>query len=176
MKYFLIGTEVTNNSVPNIIDWHKQVDYRDITLERAGNIPEWTMLTIDRGADVLFPDILSKPGFLVSSMVHDTLRLYDPYIQCKRMVLKDRLIRAEKQYFLPIFPICDCLLPESEFNKNRSSMIHGVIDLEKVKRRPFFKIGGVSNTHIAFRLDVVESILRRGAKGIQLSELEIKGG
>jgi len=176
MKYFLISTERTNNPIPNIIDWHKQIEYRDITSERAGNIPEWTMLAIDNEIDIVFTDILSKPGFLVSPMVHDTMRLYDPYVQCKRVVLKDRLTHAEEQYFLPIFPVCDCLLPESKLNMDRSNIIHGVIDQEKVKRHPFFKVGGVSNTHIAFRLDVVESILRRGAKGIKLSELELKEG
>jgi len=174
MKYFLISTEMTNNPVPNIIDWHQQIDHRDITPERAGNIPEWTMLALDNGGDIVFTDILSKPGFLVSSMVYDTMRLYDPYVQSKRMVLKDWKTQAEAQYFLPIFPACDCLLPESKFNRDRSNIIHGVIDQEKVKRRPFFKMGGVTNTHIVFRLDVVESILRRGAKGIKLIELEVK--
>ena len=88
----------------------------------------------------------------------------------------DSQTRVTEQYFLPIFPTCDCLLPESQLNGDRSKIIHGVIDLEKTKRRPFFKIGGMSNTHIAFRLDLTESILRRGAKGIRLNELEIKGG
>jgi len=174
MKYFLIGTELNNNPAPNILDWHKQVDYRDITPERVGNIPAWTMLAIDNGAEAIFSDVLNMPSFLVSPMVHGVLRLYDPYIQGRRMILKDKLTRVEEEYFLPIFPAYDCLLPESELNRDKSKIIHGVIDLEQTRRRPFFKMGGVSNTHIAFRLDVVESILRRGAKGIKLSELEIR--
>jgi len=87
----------------------------------------------------------------------------------------DPQMQTPQLYFLPIFPVRDCLLPESKLNPDRSKIIHGVIDLEKVKRFPFFKIGGVSNTHIAFRLDLTESILRRRAKGIKLTELEIKG-
>jgi hypothetical protein len=175
MKYFLISTEPRNSPVPQVTDWFEQIDPRDLTPERGGNIPEWTLLSISNGAEAVFSDILSMPGFLVSPMVHDVLRLYDPYIQCKRAVLIDRLTRTSEQYFLPIFPTCDCLLPESKLNGDRSKLIHGVIDPEKVRRRPFFKIGGVSDTHIAFRLDVTESILRRRAKGIKLAELEIKG-
>ena len=174
MKYFLVSTEMNNNPMPQIMDWHEQIDPRDITPERAGNIPDWTLFAIDNGADAVFSDILSIPGFLVSSMVHDVLRLYDPYIQCRQVVLMDK--QVQELYFLPIFPVCECLLPESKLNPNRSGIIHGVVDFEKVRHRPFLKVGGVTNTHIAFRLDVVESILRRGAKGIKLTELEIKGG
>ena len=109
-------------------------------------------------------------------MVHYVMQFYDPYIQYKQIVLFDKSGLIAKPYHLPILPDCDCLLPESELDKVRSKIIHGVIDLEKVQRRPVLKLGGVTTTQIAFRLDVVESILRRGAKGIALKELEIKGG
>ena len=175
MKYFLISTEMNNNPMPQITDWYERIDPRDITPERAGNIPDWTLFATE-GDEVVFSDILSIPGFLVSSMVHDVLRLYNPYIQSRQIVLLHKDVQTPQLYFLPIFQTCNCLLPESELNKDKSKVVHGVIDAEKVKHRPFFKLGGVSDTHIAFRLDVVESILRRGAKGIHLKELEVKEG
>ena len=175
MKYFLISSEMNNISLPQITDWHQKIDSRDITPERAGNIPPWTRLDVDTGISTVFSDILSVPGFLVSSMVYGVLRLYDPYIQYRRMVLFDKSKKVMELYHLPILPVCDCLLPESELSRDNSKILHGVIALEKTQHRPVVKLGGVTATHIAFRFDVVESVLRRGAKGIKLMELEVKG-
>lgn len=174
MKYFLISTELDNNPLPQITNWYEQIDPRDITPERAGNIPQFTQLLVNNGADAVFSDILSMPGFLVSSMVHGVMKLYDPYIKYRQMLLFDQQAKVVELYHLPILPVSDCLSPESELNRDKSKVIHGVIDLEKAQARPIIKLGGVTNTHIAFRLDVVESILRRGAKGIKLTELEVK--
>ena len=176
MKYFLVSTETENTQLPYITDWFHKINPRDITPERAGNIPEATLLSMESRTETIFPDILSTPGFLVSTMVCDVLKLYDPYFQYRRMLAIDKQARRKKLYFLPILPVCDCLLPESELNQDKSKIIRGVLDLEKTQRRPIVKLGGLTSTHMAFRLDVVESMLRRGAKGIKLTELEIKGG
>jgi len=176
MAYFLVSTEMNNNPMPQIARWFQTIDPRDITPERAGNIPEWTRLSMQSGEMTVFSDVLSMPGFLVSSMVYGVMRLYDPQIPYKRMVLLDKAKKDMALYHLPILPDCNCLLPESELSRDESDIIRGVIDLEKTGREPVIKLGGVTSTHIAFRLDVVESILRRGAKGLKLTELEVRGG
>jgi len=174
MKYFLVSTEMDNSPLPQITDWYDQIDPRDITPERAGNIPQRTKLSVNNGADAIFSDILSIPGYLVSSKIHAVMKLYDPYIHYRQMVLFDQIAKVVELYHLPILPPCDCLLPESELSRDKSKVIHGVLDLEKTRRRPVLKLGGVTTTYIAFRLDVVESMLRRGVKGIKLTELELK--
>ena len=175
MKYFLISTEMNNNPMPNITNWYKQINPRDIAPERAGNIPQWTLLDVNNGAEAIFSDVLSMPGYLVSSMIYTVLNLYNPDIQYRKMALFDKKVpQALEVYYLPILPVCNCLLPESELSRDKSKVIRGVIDLAKTRRRPVINLGGVTNTHIAFRLDVVESILRRGAKGIKLAELAIE--
>ena len=174
MKYLLISTEPDNNPMPQIADWQGRIKPRDITPERAGSIPQQTLLNIANGANAVFSDILSAPYFMVSPMVYGTLQLYDPHIQYRQIVLFDKANKMTEPYHLPILPDCDCLLPESELSRDRSRIIHGAIDLEKTRRRPVIKLGGLTATQIAFRFDVVESIIRRGAKGIKLQELEIR--
>jgi len=174
MKYFLVDMERNYNSPPDIIDWHQKINVRDITPERAGNIQDWTQVRIDNGDTAIFLDILDAPGFLLSPMVYDVIKFYNPYIQYKHIILQDSSAEVIKQYLLPILPTCDCLLPESEIGRGKDEIIYGVIDLEKTRRRPIIKIGGMSNIQIAFRLDLVESILRRGAKGFSLKELEVR--
>jgi len=174
MKYFLLSTEMTNNPLPQITNWFDQIDPRNVTPERAGSIPQRTQLRVNNGAEAVFSDILSMPGYLVSPKVHAVMKLYDPYVKYRQMILFDKQAKMAKLYLLPILPVCNCLLPESELSRDKSKIIHGIVDLEKTQHRPFLKVGGVTNTHIAFRLDVVESILRREAKGLKLIELELK--
>ena len=175
MKYFLVSTETDNNPTPHMTNWFQQLNPQNITLEQVGNIPQWTQLTINNGARAVFSDVLNTPFYLLSSMVQDVINRYDPYILYKQVTLIDKAAKVVKLYHLPILPACDCLAPESELDKVRSKIIHGVIDLEKAQRRPLFKLDGVTSTHVAFRLDVVERILRCGAKGLKLTELEVKG-
>ena len=171
MVYFLVSAEM-KGSEPQIMNWFQTIDPQDITPARAGNIPKWTRLPMKNGT--IFPDILTMPCLLVSSMVHGVLRLYDPQIQYKRIVLFERSKQGRALYYLPILPDCDCLLPESELSVDKSKILRGVIDLAKTDRRPVIKLDGVTTSHVAFRLDVVESILRRDAKGMKLTELEIR--
>jgi len=176
MKYFLISTERENNPLPQITDWFEQINPRDITPNRAGNIPEWIQFTVENGAEAVFSDVLSMPGYLVSSVIYSAMKLYDPYMKQKQVVIFDRQAQIMELYHLPILPVCDCLLPESRLSRDKSEILHGVLDVEKAGKRPFLKLGGVTTTQLAFRLDVVESILRRGAKGIKLTELEVREG
>ena len=171
MAYFLVKTEMIG-SIPQVMNWFQKMSPQDITPERAGNIPKWTRLPMKSGT--IFPDVLTIPSLLVSSMVHGVLRLYDPQIQYKRIVLFEKGKKGTVLYHLPILPDCDCLLPESELSIDKSEILRGVIDLEKTGRCPLIKLGGVTTSHVAFRLDVVESLLRRDAKGFKLTELEIR--
>lgn len=174
MKYFLLSTELERNPLPQITNWFEQINPRDITPDRAGNIPDWLQLQVSNGLEAVFSDVLSMPGYLVSTAVYSAMKLYDPYMKQKQVVLFDRQAQIMHLYHLPILPVCDCLLPESKLSRDKTEILYGVLDVEKAGRRPFVKLGGTAKTQVAFRLDVVESILRRGAKGLRIMELEVR--
>ena len=174
MKYFIVESNRDNNPSLQITDWFSQIDPRDICPERAGNIPQWFMLNVKLGDDTRYMDLISDPGFLISSKMYDVFQMYMPYLKYKKAVLFDPKLKSSTLYHLPIFNTYDCLLPESEWNRDKSKVISGIIDIEKTENSPIFRLGGVKNTQIAARLDLVESLLRRGVNGIRLTELRIK--
>ena len=67
----------------------------------------------------------------------------------------------------------DCLSDQSEWNADRSVLRRGVLRAEKLGKQALFFLDGSKNTYVAARLDLVESLLKRGARGIGLTPLEI---
>lgn len=82
-----------------------------------------------------------------------------------------------QEYFLPALTDIDCLTKNCKFNLDRSQLFHIEIDLDRVKDKSIFTLAGVRKRYIIARLDVVESFLRREAKGLLLQEVDCtKGG
>lgn len=175
MKYFIIETEDINNSLPQIINWFSQVNVQHICPEHAGKIPEHFILDMKISKNDLFPDIFSSYGFLLSKMVYEVIDMYEPHLNYKKVALIDSKVEVSDLYYLPILPICSCLLPESEWDRGRNKVLHGVIDPEQIGNHAIFRLADVNDVQIAVRLDMVESLLRRDIKGIRLSELKVKG-
>ena len=48
-----------------------------------------------------------------------------------------------------------------------------MLDYDKIKDYSLFQISGVKNIYTVIRLDLLESILRRGGRGIAISPVEL---
>ena len=84
-------------------------------------------------------------------MVRDVIKMYEPTTQFKEIILLDRKNATSEIYYIPLLEHCDCLAPESELSRGRDTLITPVLELYAVAR-----------------LDLVESLLRRGGRGIGL--------
>ena len=171
MKYFLIEEDKKLLERPYIVDWHDKLDVRDLHLERAYKIPERELLIIRSNQETLFTDIISMPFFLISAKVLKIIKMYEPKIRTKEIVLLDKVYGKAERYFLPLFDEVDCLDEESVFNRDHSEIISIVLNLKKLKGFSIFRIAGVDKQYIVGNLDIVESMLKRGCTGIQLEEL-----
>lgn len=86
----------------------------------------------------------------------------------KEIILLDRKNATSEIYYIPLLEHCDCLAPESELSRGRDTLITAVLDPEKIEDRSIFYLGGFSKLYAVARLDLVESLLRRGGRGIGL--------
>jgi len=171
MKYFLIKTDPQFDTSPDIKDWYHQFDKRNIQRGRSHKIPSRQLMFIQPNANVVFTDVLSFPFFLVTETLRDVIKLYEPIMIFKEIVLLDNENANMCIYHLPILEHVDCLDSSSKLTLDRSKVLEAVIDLSKVGERSIFQLAGVGNTHVIARLDIVESFLRRGACGIGLEEV-----
>ena len=95
--------------------------------------------------------------------------------------------QMEKKWFclmvanrsLQKFTICRCipgmidLSKETIFNNDHSMIRELMLDKNKIKYvPPVFEVAEVEKDYLICRLDFIESVLRRGAKGIKLTELQ----
>lgn len=62
--------------------------------------------------------------------------------------------------------------PSSRFSRDRSTIFDCIISRKKVADYTIFYLAEVGNLYTVARLDIVESFLRRGAKGISLCEVK----
>lgn len=101
-------------------------------------------------------------------MVRDVIKMYEPTTRFREIILLDRQNATSEIYYLPLLEHCDCLAPESELSRGRDTLLTAVLDPEKIEDRSIFYLGGVSKLYVVARLDFVESLFRRKARGIGL--------
>lgn len=102
-------------------------------------------------------------------------KMYEVPTRGKEMVLLDGMNGFAEIYYMPVYPRYRCLSEETVFNNDYSVIQELILDKEKIKYvPPVFEVAEVEKDYLICRLDFIESILRRGAKGIKLAELKVE--
>lgn len=171
MKYFILSEEV-KNSLPQIKNWFGILSAKDNS-ERFPYIPAWNMLDTDISEKTLYGDILSFPCILLTEKVFQVLKLYQGTLPFKHIILLDKKTQIFFTYLLVKLPIQDGLREESILDKTRSKLIKGIWDRKRIEGIPFFLVKEITKPTFIIREDIVESLIRRGIKGIQLQELDM---
>lgn len=171
MKYFLIKTD-EKNKIPYNINKNRGIDIRLLTREMAHKIPFLNVVRMDFPKEGFLPDILSSPCILLTNICMEVVSMYDPDIPFKVVKAVDKKRGVNKTYFLPILEEIDCMSQQTQFHVMGKRVIHFVLDEEKVGAKAVFKAKGWDEPGMIARLDVVESILRREAKGMMMEEIE----
>ncbi|MDE5823396.1 MAG: hypothetical protein K2H91_01740, partial [Lachnospiraceae bacterium] len=83
--------------------------------------------------------------------------------------------RMARNYFVPRFAELDCLTGRSEYTNWNYDLRYAELEVGKIRDKAVFTIKGPRKRNIVIRLDVAESLLRRGAKGFLLRETDVKG-
>lgn len=168
MKYFAISLEEAYTDVPQIINWYEKINPKWINQDDAYRLPSRELLFVKSQNRVIYTDILVKPFFLVSAMTRSVILMYDSLINMKEIILLDTERQESKLYFLPIFEEIECL--EETFLSN-GKIGNLVLDYDKVKNKSIFTTKGQQGKYVIGNLELIESLLKRGATGIGLREI-----
>lgn len=175
MKYFLLSWDENGNPVPRIVNWRAKLDYRAVQAKELGKLPSRTLLYIENNPETVFSDIISSPFLLVSELVWNVMKKYDIRQEGKQIVLLDGVYGFAEVYYLQNLRECACLHADTQFNNNGTVIKELIIDkVAAASLPPFFRVAEMQKDYIIGRLDFVESLLRRGAKGIRIEELKMK--
>lgn len=174
MDYFILKQDERYKNTPRLLNVFKEINVKDINLLNAHKIEDIIVLrgSCEEGAEFL--DLLDNQLFLISNELKKIIEKYDRDIIFKMIAIIDSVHQKQGNYCLPIFNEIEALSDKSELNLNKTVVKKVVLDKEKVKGKKIFKLKESSKTLIIVRLDVAESLLRRGFKGIKLERVDIE--
>ena len=147
MEYFLLKTQ-SGNPVPQICSWYGKLDERKLNRKHYKELSTYIMLDMKTGMDILYPDVLTEPFLLVSKGVMDVIRMYEEDMPFLFAALYDTDKGESVSYYLPIL---------AEGNEECGDAIYHIRNKERWE--------------IRIRIDLVESLLARGAEGMELIQI-----
>lgn len=172
MKYFLIETD-EKNKLPYGINKNRAIDIRLLTKAGFDRLPLWNVVEMVFPREGFFPDLICSPFTLLSDICMETVVMYQPDTPYKVVKLWDRDNGVNATYFFAAPDELDCMSDKTRFNSVGNRVVKLVLDREKLGKRAVFKVKGFASNNIVGRMDFVESILRRDARGIRLTEIEV---
>lgn len=175
MKYYILTKDKEYTDVPKIINWYGKINTEHIIKKEYNKLQKMYGLLLQENGQMYDADGIFEPVFLVSKMIKYCMEKYEPNMQTTFVGLLERKNNKVYEYFLPHLVEQDCLSEKSIITCNGTILQKAVFSRKKIdKNKYIFQIGGLNTVYIAAREEFVESILKRGAKGIGLIEVEIE--
>ena len=170
-RYFLIGTDESYEPVPLMIDVRKSIKEEYLEEGESYKQAGISLVNIRDSFDeqVKYPDIMDRGIFMLSDEAYEIFKLYEPATVIKRVLLMKENSNELYEYIKRI----DCLSNRSTFIRGRY-IDKGILIGKNIPDVALFKIPNVDGMCTVARLDFVESLLKRGMKGICLQTLEIE--
>ncbi len=172
MKYFLIETD-RNNHIPYSVNRNRVIDIRYANQKDAHRIPNCCVMDMQVPDEVFFPDIIASPIVLVGQDLAAAVEMYAPGTVFKTIYLLHYESGVSRTYFMPVLREVECLSEKTVKSYGGADLLQIVLRKKEVENEAIFRIAGYFHPYIIGRMDFVESIMRRGTKGIVLKELEI---
>ena len=169
LKYFILTNE-EKNPLLQIININQSIDVRKLNRKEYQTMPSYVLLNAKLGIDGIFPDIIEKPVFLLSRAAMEVTGLYDSNIPFLFFVLFDTDKEECASYFSPVLEEEDCLA-----QKPGPGQRELILDRSKMTGNPLFRIRTGTESAVIIRMDLAESLLERGAIGLNLKEVSLTG-
>lgn len=168
MKYFLV--EVNEQYVaPAPVGWYGIIDKKTLSKKSPYQMAKHLLFSVESNMQMVFTDVLTVPCFMVSENVRNVIRKYNSFIYFVRIILLDKENRQSMAYYIPYLDTIECTIKKDR-NKRDNNF---VVDKKSVEEKVMAEITDGHSSHVIMRMDLVESILRRGAVGIGLREIQI---
>jgi len=173
MRYFTIYAD-EKNLQPRFLNWYSRMGAGRTGRQIYENLEQQSYFEVELNREVLFPDVMSHPCFMVSQEFANLIRLYMPGLAFKYVYLFDKGNCRAAWYQVPDLPELECLDEKSELSKNRLEITKGILRAEKTEGCPVFRLGGTERPYILASLEFVESAYRREVNGMRIKEFMVE--
>lgn len=172
VKYFLIETDERNH-IPYAINTNKAIDLRYANRADAYKIADCCVVNMKIPMEVFFPDIVISPIFMVGEIVADVIQMYAPETFFKSIYLLEEESGIYADYVMPFIEEVACLADQTKTSRGGTELLEIVLRKEAVSGKAVFRVAGYMHTYLIGKMDFLESLLRRGVRGIKIKELEV---
>jgi len=167
MQYFLLSSGEHTRPL-NAEGLMSLMPGRLLTKAQAGKLEDTNVIFIDSQTEEPYPDVITRPAYLVSNGVRELLGKYDRSLVFKAVPLIDRRTDEQQLYWSLGLDEIECLSDQTVYDKG-CQIRDIVLDETKINNKAIFKLGGTLGTYLIVRLDVAESLFRRPIYGIVLT-------
>ncbi len=169
MVFFVI--EVNENyTAPSLVGWYGIIDKKTLSRKKVYQLPKHLLFTVEKHMQMVFTDVITVPCFMVSEMVRDIIKRYDPSVWFLRIILYDKECKRSMAYFIPYLKQ---IKYKEQIDAEIRSLRHLSVQKEDIEEKVIVEIENGFNFKVIMRMDLVESILRREAVGIGLRKIDI---
>lgn len=169
MKYFIVKVD-ENYRPPMATNWYGKIDKETLRKKKLSQMSKHMIFLVEKNMQMVFTDILTFPCFMVSELIRNTIKMYMPYIRFLRIVLFDKENSKSMTYYIPYLEKINFVKTEDIYIKN----IHQIsVEKATIEDKVIVEIIHGNETYVVMRMDLIESILRRGAVGVGLKKIEI---
>lgn len=174
MKYYCLAIDKRYSEAPVIKNWYGKIERENITEEKSYLLQQRELLEIVENKNVFFTDIVVFPFFLVSDLCKNVISMYAPKTKFKQVVLMDMKTNKYQMYHLPVLKKVNSIETKKKIGniiiKESALMVHK----DDIGDLGIFQVETNGKTNTIIRLDMLESMLRRGAKGIGIQEIKVE--
>lgn len=173
MDYFWIRQDERYLYLPRIRHFITKYKRSDFTIENAHKISERNVVFVDSEKLLDYVDVIDRQLFLISEGVREVFEMYDPSITYKTFCLLNNARMELKLYYSPIIPQIDGTTEPNRFREGRRTGMQLILLRERLNR-PILRVNELSPDGVVIRLDVAESLLRRGLYKMNLTRQVIR--
>lgn len=174
MEYFRIKQDRRFLNPPHITNMEEIIKRRkDVSIQNASQIEDVSVGFSDIKNTVDFIDVLDSQLFLISYNVKKVFTIYEPSMVFKEICILNSCTDEYSRYFIPLLPEINCISGKSIISPDRTYVKHVVLK-QFHKNISIFKAEGLMTDVVVIRLDVAESLLRRGIRKLILEPLEVE--
>lgn len=147
---------------------------KEMDIEYANKVPD---ISVGFSRSMHRPDyidVLDTQLFLVCDGIKKVFTMYKPSMIFKTICIVNNLDGSSCNYNAPLFSKVECMPDCYKAIKDRKKLNHLILLKKEIEDECIFKIANIDSEIIIIRLDVAESILRRGIKKFQLEKVELE--
>jgi len=175
MEYFWVIPHPDYTDAPRMRDFHDKLKMNDFYLDRSHNIPMRTVIQIHPNEHMDFTDFLFQSVPLFTDKAMKVIWRFDNDFIYKQLILLSPQNSLDKLYYLPFFtrfPPSVILEPSSPHILERSDS-DAAPKLKIPYTLPIFHVFFQHKCLLFVRLDLIESLLRNGVRGLALRRADV---